>query len=133
MHIILDTSKFGIRTQTVCHFFQWHSLPVLAWYGCFINLTRTTLITLHSLSITGNILGVETCRAEHIYPLVAEKMALFHRLSKNEIIAGNFGSKPMLWDKIRSFIDLLPERFPDESKQERYDAAGMTFSFLPKA
>ena len=71
------------------------------------------------------LLTAESCRAEHIYPLVAERMALLHRqhekiLSLSAASEHSCNVKPMLWDKIRDFISLSPLQFDDPVKQEKY-------------
>ena len=70
-----------------------------------------------------SFLLAETCRAEHIYPLVAERMAFLHQQHEKILQLGSCTGvvKPMLWDKIRKFIALSPQEFPDDPvKQEKY-------------
>lgn len=74
--------------------------------------------------LKGDILTVDTCRADHIYPLVVKTTVQLHQLI-GKIFVDNLSSsesrlpKPMLWEKIRRFIDLSPECFHDESRQQR--------------
>lgn len=64
--------------------------------------------------LPGETLNVETCMDADIYPLVADKMAQFHRQLENmnynpsgRVEASTV--QPILWDKLRSFLQLLPE------------------------
>lgn len=66
----------------------------------------------------------DSCKAEHIYPLVAERMALLHKQHEKILdltaASDSRSVKPMLWDKIRDYIRLSPLEFEDPVKQAKY-------------
>lgn len=57
----------------------------------------------------------ETVIQPEIYKLVAVRMARMHKVNRVE----NSEAKPILWDKMQSFLDLVPEKFSDCNKQKR--------------
>lgn len=65
--------------------------------------------------IPGEVLNVNSCRDEAIYPLVAAMLAKMHKLSYE----GNVPKIPCVWDKCECFIDLIPERYANPDKQSR--------------
>ena len=65
--------------------------------------------------LPGETLTVKSCLDENIYPLVAEKMAHFHRQFENvkKHLCNEGGHSTMqsfLWRKLKRFIELLPEK-----------------------
>lgn len=65
--------------------------------------------------VPGRTLNEETVIQPEIYKLVARRMARMHKVIKVE----NFETKPVLWDKMQAFLDLVPDRFSDCDKQKR--------------
>ncbi|XP_072390670.1 ethanolamine kinase [Diabrotica undecimpunctata] len=65
--------------------------------------------------LPGCTLTSESVREPTIYTLVAKQLALLHRVNPN-----NGPSKTFLWDKIRQFLDLIPDTFSDPEKHKRY-------------
>lgn len=65
--------------------------------------------------VPGCTLNDETVIHPEIYKLVARRMAKMHRVNEVE----NAEAKPMLWDKMQDFLNLVPERFSDCDKQKR--------------
>ncbi|XP_017483753.1 PREDICTED: ethanolamine kinase-like, partial [Rhagoletis zephyria] len=71
----------------------------------------------------------------NVWRLVATRMAEMHRRVKVKEVAtagGGGGGEgagagkplvPMLWRKVQSFFDLVPERFSDADKQKRYTSS----------
>lgn len=66
--------------------------------------------------VPGVTLTTETVGSPAVWPLVARHMAEMHRLA---IRWGKSTPEPMLWPKMQQFLQLVPERFSDEAKQER--------------
>jgi ethanolamine kinase len=66
--------------------------------------------------VAGVTLNTETCRTLSVYPLVASMMAKMHRLECDD------GPKEaMVWSKARNFMELAPNEFSDDAKQQRLD------------
>lgn len=65
--------------------------------------------------VPGRTLDTETVIQPEIYKLVAKRMARMHKVN----IVENSKRKPMLWDKLQAFLDLVPEKFTDCDKQKR--------------
>lgn len=54
---------------------------------------------------------------EHkIWPLVAKQMGKMHKVE----LGNNIEKEPMVWNKIDQFLNLLPQPFSIEAKQERF-------------
>uniref|UniRef100_A0AAG5DNQ5 ethanolamine kinase n=1 Tax=Anopheles atroparvus TaxID=41427 RepID=A0AAG5DNQ5_ANOAO len=68
--------------------------------------------------VPGVTLTTNTCRHEHIWPLVARRMAQMHKVRENTTIGFNT-SAPALPAKIDQFLKLVPSRFSDASTDER--------------
>lgn len=73
--------------------------------------------------LPGNILDVESCQAEKIFPLVAEKIAFFHSLIEKH--AGKLcccdkedALEPIHWKKIKNFLTLIPPEICDAPNKE---------------
>lgn len=65
--------------------------------------------------VPGCTLDDETVIIPDRYKLVATRMAKMHKVSGAETC----NSKPVLWDKMQAFLDLVPERFSDCNRQKR--------------
>lgn len=74
--------------------------------------------------IPGVTLNVNSCRDEEIFPLVAHQMAMLHQQLKHWEQASSRSkdtkANPVLWDKIELFLSLVPEKFNDSAKQQRF-------------
>ncbi|XP_063379777.1 ethanolamine kinase [Cydia fagiglandana] len=64
----------------------------------------------------GITLNVDTVLDSKVWPLVAKQMAKMHKVQLGPEVT----KKPMVWDKIDQFLNLLPEPFTDETKQKRF-------------
>lgn len=69
--------------------------------------------------IPGEVLNVNTCRDPTVYPLVATMLAKMHKLSYDASIP----KVPLVWDKCKCFIDLIPEQYSSSEKQLRWSTA----------
>lgn len=67
--------------------------------------------------IPGCTLNTETVTESQIYSLVAEKMAQLHKVKDTNSIDKK--PTPILWKKLQSFIDLIPDVFSDPIKQKK--------------
>lgn len=65
--------------------------------------------------VPGRTLNDETVIQPEIYKLVAKRMAKLHKVNGVE----NSETKPVLWDKMKEFLGLVPDRFSDCDKQKR--------------
>lgn len=65
--------------------------------------------------VPGETLTVKTVRNPDIYKLVATHMAKLHKVNVPNV----HNPEPILWKKMQSFIDLVPEKFSDATKQQR--------------
>ncbi|CAG9859427.1 unnamed protein product [Phyllotreta striolata] len=70
--------------------------------------------------LPGKTLTSDTVRNPVIYELVARQMARLHKVQPDD---GRNGS-PFIWDKIRRFLDLIPDVFSDSDKQRRFSGSG---------
>lgn len=75
----------------------------------------------------GKPLGKTHVYEEHVWREIAKRMAEMHRDIKcdsNAIANGTTtdgeSPAPVLWTKVRRFLDLLPETFTDPAKQQRF-------------
>ncbi|KAJ8984878.1 hypothetical protein NQ317_002718 [Molorchus minor] len=66
--------------------------------------------------IPGRTLDMESVRDPNIYKLVATRMAKLHKVKVDGISTG----KSFLWDKMQSFLHLVPDTFSDSEKNKRY-------------
>nr|CAH7756816.1 unnamed protein product [Callosobruchus chinensis] len=65
--------------------------------------------------VPGIVLDWEMARQSDVYKLVARRMARLHK-----VCAGQSGkTKPVIWDKLRKFLDLVPDVFTDPEKNAR--------------
>lgn len=71
--------------------------------------------------VPGNILNKDTVRDPHIYKLVAKRMAKLHKVK----VKGEEHPKPFLWEKLSSFLQLVPDVFTDSKINERYQECVM--------
>lgn len=62
--------------------------------------------------VPGCTLNDETVILPEIYKLIAKRMAHMHKIKPPQ-------SEPMLWNKLQAFLNLVPEKFSDDNKQER--------------
>lgn len=65
--------------------------------------------------VPGDVLTTESVRSKATYVLVAQTLADMHCVDSNGI-----SKDPVLWDKLRQFLNLVPDQFRDEEKQKRY-------------
>lgn len=70
--------------------------------------------------IPGRTLNCKIVRQPEIYKLVATHLAYIHKIKLPDV-----AKKPMLWEKVQDFFNMLPESFSDSTKQERYKATIM--------
>ncbi|XP_065205682.1 ethanolamine kinase 2 [Planococcus citri] len=66
--------------------------------------------------IPGDVLNVTSCKDASIYPLVATMLAKMHKLSYDS----NVPKIPLVWDKCKCFIDLIPDQYSSTDKQLRF-------------
>ncbi|KAF5286388.1 hypothetical protein FQA39_LY16308 [Lamprigera yunnana] len=66
--------------------------------------------------IPGHTLSSKLINQPEIYQLVARHMAYIHQVKVPET-----SNKPMLWDKLQHFFNLLPNQFSDGTKQKRFE------------
>ncbi|XP_017787130.1 PREDICTED: ethanolamine kinase [Nicrophorus vespilloides] len=66
--------------------------------------------------VPGCTLCDESVIKPEIYPLVARKMGRLHRVEFED----SRDTEPMLWRKLDDFLKLVPERFSDAAKHEKY-------------
>lgn len=71
---------------------------------------------------------------EQIWRRIAQRMAEMHRTIPTNCNTDGTGTptpaKPTLWTKMRSFFDLIPAKFLDPIKQNRYLNLGFLFDFF---
>lgn len=65
--------------------------------------------------VPGSTLNQETVRDPRIYKLVAKRMAKLHKVK----VKGEEHPKPSLWEKMDSFLQLVPDVFSDGEKNKR--------------
>lgn len=65
--------------------------------------------------VPGNTLNEETVIIPEIYKLVATRMAKMHKVNRVE----NSEAEPVIWNKMQTFFNLVPEKFSDPRKQRR--------------
>ncbi|CAH1173889.1 unnamed protein product [Phaedon cochleariae] len=66
--------------------------------------------------VPGNTLTSETVMNPSIYELVARRLALVHRVNVNGVSC----TQPIIWDKLKDFLNLVPDSFSDNEKNMRY-------------
>lgn len=66
--------------------------------------------------VPGCTLSCETVIVPKLYHLIAEKMANLHKVNSNN---GYNQQTPVLWNKIQSFLNLVPDVFSDPVKQKK--------------
>ncbi|KAB0802137.1 hypothetical protein PPYR_04323 [Photinus pyralis] len=71
--------------------------------------------------IPGRTLNCNTIRQPEIYKLIATHLAYMHKVQ----LPNDLAKKPMLWEKLEDFFNMLPETFSDSAKHERYNATIM--------
>lgn len=65
--------------------------------------------------LPGRTLNSELVRDPVVSKLVARHMAIFHKIKPSEEMTDNF-----IWDKLRKYIELVPDVFSDPEKNQRY-------------
>lgn len=68
--------------------------------------------------VPGETLNLKNICEPKIWRLVATQMASMHKLPLSE---SEVCREPMLKSKTLKFLDLIPEKFTDQSKDERYE------------
>lgn len=78
--------------------------------------------------VPGVTLTAESVVSASVWPLVARRMAEMHRLDIRWSGCKD-APEPVLWTKTTQFLQLVPERFSDEAKNQRFV---FQFNKLPK-
>ncbi|KAJ3641303.1 hypothetical protein Zmor_027815 [Zophobas morio] len=66
--------------------------------------------------VPGCTLTHQTVTEEHIYRLVATRMARLHKVQ----VPNQHTPRPFIWNKVQSFLDLVPDVFTDTNKHTRF-------------
>lgn len=104
------------------------NIKLLHSYGFAPSLFATFKNGLAYEYVPGVTLTPQTVTRPEIWQLVASRMAEMHKVSKdNELeTPPTLVREPMLWKKVQSFFDLVPDRFSDAEKHSRLEK-----TFLP--
>lgn len=81
--------------------------------------------------VPGNVVTIETVSEPTISSLIARRMALMHRTVRPtpDLLEGN-DLVPWMWIKLKSMYEVVPEKFSDPIKQERFEKQFKDKTFL---
>ncbi|KAL2725660.1 ethanolamine kinase 1 isoform X1 [Vespula squamosa] len=79
--------------------------------------------------LEGEILSIETVRRPEIYKLVAKRMAEMHLIEPNH---HEISKEPIIWNKSEKFMELMPKKFSNPSKQLRFTKLIKPYAILEK-
>ncbi|XP_055843001.1 ethanolamine kinase [Episyrphus balteatus] len=103
------------------------NIKLLHSYGFAPSLFATFKNGLAYEYVPGVTLNPESVTKPEIWKLVACRMADMHKVSQdNGLTIPSSTRESMLWKKVQSFFDLVPERFSDADKHSRLEK-----TFLP--
>lgn len=102
------------------------NIKLLHSYGFAPSLFATFKNGLAYEYVPGVTLTPETVTRPEVWQLIASRMADMHKVSQDNSLAIPPARESMLWKKVQSFFDLVPERFSDANKHSRLEK-----TFLP--
>ncbi|RZC36210.1 ethanolamine kinase 2, partial [Asbolus verrucosus] len=70
--------------------------------------------------VPGCTLTDATVKQPEVYKLIATRMAKLHKVQ----VPGEKNPEPFIWDKLQSFLNLVPDNFSDINKNNRYQEIG---------
>ncbi|XP_020280823.1 ethanolamine kinase 1 isoform X2 [Pseudomyrmex gracilis] len=79
--------------------------------------------------LEGETLTNETVRDPEVYPLIARRMAQMHKLQLDNESAPR---EAFIWDKIKTFMQIMPKRFTDSLKQAKFEMLIPSYATLEK-
>lgn len=95
------------------------NIKLLHSYGFAPSLFATFKNGLAYEYVPGVTLTPESVLRPEIWRLVARRMAEMHKVSQENGLTIPSARESMLWKKMQSFFDLVPERFSDADKHSR--------------
>ncbi|XP_055910976.1 ethanolamine kinase [Eupeodes corollae] len=102
------------------------NIKLLHSYGFAPSLFATFKNGLAYEYVPGKTLTPESVTRPEVWQLVACRMADMHKVTQDNGLAIPPARESMLWKKVQSFFDLVPERFSDADKHSRLEK-----TFLP--
>ncbi|XP_063706874.1 ethanolamine kinase [Culicoides brevitarsis] len=94
------------------------NIKLLHRYGFAPRLYATFCNGLAYEYVPGRTLNVDTVTNPEIWPLVARQMARMHKINLEET---GSDKEPMLFGKMQQFFKLVPKKFTDPKKQEKFN------------